>query len=70
MNNKGLMSYSVEIMIDNFVLHVSKHAILEMGFHDWAIKRTLLIGYGIELPSASVALRNKKTYALPLGFIE
>ena len=32
MNNKGLMSYSVEIMIDNFVLHVSKHAILEMGF--------------------------------------
>ena len=31
MHNKGLMSYSVEIMIDNFVLHVSKRAILELG---------------------------------------
>ena len=31
MHNKGLMSYSVEIMIDNFVLHDSKHAILELG---------------------------------------
>ena len=30
MHNKGLMSYSVEIMIDNLVLHVSNHAILEM----------------------------------------
>ena len=31
MHNKGLMSYSVEIMIDNFVLQVSKRGILELG---------------------------------------
>ena len=73
MHNKGLMSYSVEVMIADLVLHVSKHCRLKLGGFDdstlidnWA---AMLIGHNLQLSSATEATQmvETKTGARQIG---